>query len=101
MNSSSSCNLEDNVPVCNCGEVAQLLTVRREDSVNKGTQLTLCIHYCNMNCMCKPLRFVIFIGSCNYSYSLAMHVTNVHINLIIKKFYCLTRLSVLLMHNDR
>ena len=26
----------DNVPVCNCGDVAQLLTVRREDSVNKG-----------------------------------------------------------------
>ena len=29
----------DNVPVCNCGEVAQLLTVRREDSVNKGNNL--------------------------------------------------------------
>ena len=26
----------DNVPMCNCGEVAILLTVRREDSVNKG-----------------------------------------------------------------
>ena len=26
----------DNVPMCNCGEVALLLTVRREDSVNKG-----------------------------------------------------------------
>lgn len=26
----------DNVPVCNCGEVALLLTVRREDSNNKG-----------------------------------------------------------------
>ena len=27
---------DNNVPVCNCGEVAQLLTVRREDSANKG-----------------------------------------------------------------
>ena len=37
----------DNVPVCNCGEVAQLLTVRREDSVNKGTSyviIIVCIH---------------------------------------------------------
>ena len=29
----------DNVPVCNCGEVAQLLTVRREDSINKGNNI--------------------------------------------------------------
>ena len=29
----------DNVPVCNCGEVALLLTVRREDSVNKGKNI--------------------------------------------------------------
>ena len=30
------CSPPDNVPVCNCGEVALLLTVRREDSNNKG-----------------------------------------------------------------
>ena len=29
----------DNVPVCNCGEVAHLLTVRREDSANKGKNI--------------------------------------------------------------
>ena len=34
----------DNVPMCNCGEVALLLTVRREDSINKGKNSNLCIH---------------------------------------------------------
>ena len=40
--------------MCNCGDVAQLLTVRREDSVNKGI-ITWCMY--DSQCMLSSSTF--------------------------------------------